>query len=214
MDKYKNLVGQKFNRLTVIELSEDYKPGKRFWKCKCDCGNVIYLDTARLTTGHTKSCGCLQTESRKNSRKIHGESKTKLYQIWRAMKQRCTQEKQISYHLYGGRGISVCKEWMDSYIVFRDWAISSGYVDGLTIDRIDSNKNYCPENCRWVTPKEQANNTRKNLRIEYKGQVKTLSEWCDYYGKNYHTVQCRLWRSRCSFETAMFREPHSGVKLS
>ena len=123
----------------------------------------------------------------------HGKGKTRLYHIWKSMRQRCTNPKCINYHNYGGRGITVCTKW-DDFIRFEIWAIKSGYKDNLTIDRIDLNGNYCPENCRWVTYKIQNNNKRGNRLIEFNGEIHTLSEWSDIVGIEMPTLWGRLKR--------------------
>lgn len=130
------------------------KDNRIIWKCLCECGRTAYVDTHSLTTGNTKSCGC----KKYGGRRTHGEaaSQTRLYRIWAAMKLRCNNKNNIGFHRYGGKGIKVCDEW-NTFEVFRDWAMSNGYSDELTIDRIDSNGDYVPENCRWVSYKVQIN---------------------------------------------------------
>lgn len=122
----------------------------------------------------------------------HGESTTRLYKAWRNMKNRCLNHNSPDFPLYGGRGIKVCDSWADSYLFFRDWALANGYSDGLTIDRVDVNGDYCPENCRWATPKQQSRNTRKNIHVEKDGFSGCLLDYCALCGLNYHTVISRL----------------------
>ena len=124
----------------------------------------------------------------------HGMSNTKLYGCWDSMKSRCYRHSAGNYHYYGARGVTVCKEWRDSFIAFKDWALSNGYVDGLSLDRIDYNGNYEPSNCRWVTMKEQENNKRNNKLLEFNGVVLTQSEWSDLVEIPVHVIHNRLLR--------------------
>lgn len=182
MGKVTDLVGQRFGRLLVIERY-GYTDAKRrlpTWLCQCDCGNIIQLSTGRINFEDTKSCGCLRRKTTIDRNKTHGFSKTRLYKIWVGMKKRCYNEKSENYRNYGGRGIAICNEWLDDFMAFRKWALESGYAKNLSIDRIDTNGNYEPSNCRWATNTEQARNQRKTIHFELFGERKTLSEWCEY----------------------------------
>ena len=170
-----DITGMKFNRLTAIEYAGQGSCGAR-WKFKCDCGNEIVTSSYPVRNGKTKSCGCWNNENKHNRYRIHGMHKTKLYSAWTHMKQRCLNPKCASYKDYGGRGISICSEWVDDFTSFRDWAYENGYSEELTLDRIDNNKGYYPENCRWVSMETQENNKRNNHFYLYKGEKKTLSQ--------------------------------------
>ena len=186
MGKCIDMTGQKFGRLTVIGRTENYitPKGTKFsqWICKCECGNTCTAKVSDLKYGKTKSCGCLHNELARQRRTKHSLSGTKLYMIWKAMKQRCSNSNNKDYPNYGGRGIKVCDEWQNSFESFYTWAKNNGYSEELSIDRIDVNGNYEPNNCRWVSAKVQSNNTRCNHRIEFGGKSHTMSEWAEITG--------------------------------
>lgn len=199
-NKYKNLIGQKFNLLTVISENGVDKFGRKTWLCKCDCGNESIVPSTSLVKGDVKSCGCL----RGKNLITHNHSNERLHSIWKGIRRRCNNPHEKSYKDYGGRGIKLCDEW-NNYENFREWALSHGYRDDLTIDRIDVNKNYCPTNCRWLTKQEQARNKQNTLWVKYNGELKSLPEWAEYLGINYHTLFRRIynlkWDIKKAFET-------------
>lgn len=192
-----DLMGQTFGRLTVVERAENNKQGKARWRCVCECGGTKTVVGTDLTWGKTRSCGCLQKQTVAKLGKMsstHNETKTRLYILWGAMKERCYTPSCTAYRTYGAKGIRVCKEWLESYEAFRNWALSHGYTDNLTLDRIDFNGDYCPENCRWVTMKEQQNNKRSNRFIEYQGLSLTTAQWAEKFGMTRGCLFRRLER--------------------
>lgn len=165
MSEVKNLIGQRFGRLLVIDRAGSNKYGRAMWLCLCECGNKSVKQGKLLLNGHCKSCGCGEYENRVNNCTSHKLSNTRLYNIWCAMKQRCYYSKHKDYHNYGGRGIVVCDEWKNDFKSFYDWSVTHGYLDNLSIDRIDVNGNYEPKNCRWATSQEQRLNQRPRKRV-------------------------------------------------
>ena len=187
-----DLVGKKFGRLTVLKyVYSKYK--KRHWLCQCDCGNISVVSTSQLKSGKTKSCGCLRRETTsQNAKKIkstHHLTNTRIYNIWRSMKKRCYLKTHHAYKYYGGRGITICEEWKNDFMSFYNWSIANGYKENLTLDRIDVNGNYEPNNCRWVGWEVQQNNRRDNIHIKYNGETKTIYEWSEILNIKY----CTLW---------------------
>lgn len=188
-----DLTGQRFGRLTVLEFvpTED---NKSHWKCKCDCGKIITVCGYNIENENTTSCGCLKKETTSRMFKTHGFSKTRLYRIWTSMKKRCYNLKNSEYDNYGKRGIRMCSSWRDDFQVFYDWAMANGYDDSLTIDRIDVNKGYSSDNCRWADAKTQARNKRNNTMVEYRGETISLAEAAETSGINYGILQHRHFR--------------------
>lgn len=186
---FKNLLGRKFGRLTVISFDQ-FKNRGAYWLCKCECGNTKSVKGSNLTSGNVKSCGCLRLEVLNTT--THGMSRTRLYNIYRSIIKRCELKSSKDFPRYGGRGITVFDGWKESFEAFRDWALSHGYRDDLTIDRIDVNGNYEPSNCRWVSSKQQAQNRRNNRLITFKGETLCLTEWARRLNCSHETLHSRL----------------------
>lgn len=189
MSKFIDLTGQKFGRLLVLGRAKNSRTGITRFNCLCDCGKRSIVTGVQLRNGHTQSCGCL----RKDLLITHNATNSRLYTLWWGIKSRCNNSKCRGYKDYGGRGIKICKEWLD-FQNFHDWAHANGYNDTLTIDRIDVNGNYCPENCRWADMKFQGNHRRNNRIIEFQNQTHTVSEWSAITGINIATLYARLDR--------------------
>lgn len=205
-----DLTGQKFGRLTVLKL--DHVDRQAYWLCKCDCGKETISASGDLRSGHKKSCGCLHDElsSQRLTKKnlTHGESNTRLYKIWTDIKKRCYRKTFWAYDRYGGRGITLCKEWHD-YPTFRNWCVNNGYTENLTIDRINNNGNYEPSNCRWVDRKTQANNKSNVRLISYNGETKTIAQWAETLGINYRTLYNRIFNYNIPVEEALTNKKYS-----
>lgn len=198
--KIKDLTGQKFNLLTVKGMAQR---NPIYWECVCDCGNTTLVRTSNLTGGKVKSCGCLQHKGNPT----HNQSQTRVYRIYAKMLRRCFVESDPAYSRYGGRGITMCDEWKNSFVAFSDWAYANGYADNLTIDRIDNNGDYCPENCRWTDYLTQSNNKRNNRVFEHNGETKTLSEWCKALNLPYKRIYFRITKG-WTFEEAISQKKY------
>ena len=189
----KDLTGQRFSRLVVLEPHGQNKHGCNLWLCQCDCGRLTVADTHSLKSQHKRSCGCMMRERIGNMRRIDGRSYDKLYHIYYHVRSRCENPKTTHYDCYGGRGIKVCEEWK-TWEMFRDWALANGYTEGLTIDRIDVDGDYEPSNCRWITQAEQMRNTRKTRYLVLDGVKKPLKTWCEEFKVSFNTASARFTR--------------------
>lgn len=201
MSKFIDLTGKKFNMLTVLEL-HDKENGIARWKCQCECGNISIVRGGNLKSGAVKSCGCMSSRVRK---KTHCESNTKLYRHWISMIYRCSNPKHFAYKWYGARGIKVCDEWK-TYEGFKEWVLKTKPKDyeDISVERVDVNGDYCPQNCIWIPLREQANNRRTCRYYTYNGKTQNLMQWCKEYNVNYKLVHDRIYKSGWSFEKAMF----------
>lgn len=204
--------GKRYGNLVVVkEAYKDKRYGKTriVWECICDCGNTCNILGERLSSGNTKSCGCLKPKKCGNYK--HGKKYTRLYNIWQGMKGRCCNSNHTSYMYYGGKGIKIFGEWINDFQTFHDWAISAGYNDSLTIDRINSDGNYEPSNCRWVSMADQANNTSNNRLITANGKTQTLTKWSQETGINITTLSSRIKSLNWDAEKAMNTSAHANL---
>lgn len=202
-----DLTGQRFGRLTVIARAPN-RGRRTMWLCECDCGNQREIMADNLALGRSNSCGCLNAEMIVERSRTHGGSKTRLYNIWNKMRARCYDPKEKNYHSYGERGIKVCDEWRHDFESFRRWALANGYDEtakreGCTIDRINNDGDYCPDNCRWATFIMQANNKRSNHYLTCDGKTMTIAEWAREIGLNYGTLLSRVNKYHQSVEEAL-----------
>lgn len=204
-----DLSNRRYGKLKVIGLNgkKITKGGYSYyaWDCICDCGKRCVVNGASLKSGDTRSCGCLVKETRVigDLRRKHGLSHTRLYCIWQNMKKRCDYSNAKGYQYYGGRGISYCIEWKN-FDTFSQWALKHGYKENLTLDRIDYDDDYSPENCRWVDWVTQENNTSKNHFITYNNETHTISEWSRIVHINRGTLQSRINKG-WDIEKALFK---------
>lgn len=201
--KMNDLTGQRFGRLVVVSPAGLDRTRKNMtFLCKCDCGNEKIVSAPQLKSGCTKSCGCLKRELTSKRRTTHGKRNTRLYRIWANIKDRTSNPNQNRYYCYGAKGVSICDEWKD-FQTFYDWAMSNGYSDELTIDRIDINGNYEPSNCRWATIVQQQNNTSRNHFLTYDGKTQTIAQWSEEYGIDAHKLRRRVVAYHWTIERAL-----------
>ena len=216
-----NNIGKRFGRLVIVDYAytKRYDKGssKTYWRCKCDCGNEKIASLSSIQCGYVKSCGCLAKELLEINTKekiTHGGHKDRLYVIWHNMKSRCS--KDYGKSRYHEKGITVCDEWANDYAVFREWALANGYDPNAekyqcTIDRIDNNGNYCPENCRWVSAAVQASNTSQNHYLEYDGKRMIVTQWAREIGIKPTTLFYRI-HNGWPIEKALSPQKFSGGK--
>jgi hypothetical protein len=212
-----DLSGQRFGRWTVLHRCDAPEESNRvYWLCKCDCGNTKAVMGSALRSGKTKSCGCLSREKliERNTTQhaIHRMTGIKLYKTWTGIKNRCYNQKSAHYQNYGKRGISMCEEWRNSFVEFNKWCRDNGYRVGLSIDRINNDGDYEPDNCRWVTQDVQANNRRSVVYIEYDNTTMSMSEWARLKGMSLQVLRYRLnagWPTEKALETPTGGKGHA-----
>lgn len=194
-------IGKRYNKLTIIGNGGKAKDGHTKVQCRCDCGNVKNILLKSILSGRSTSCGCRSRILSSERRLKHGCTANyhveRLFRVWATMKDRCNNPKCKTYRHYGGRGISVCEEWNKDYLAFRTWAFQNGYDENAkrgecTLDRIDVDGDYCPNNCRWVDIGFQQNNKRNNLYIECNGETHTIREWSNITGVSYKALYRKL----------------------
>lgn len=210
-----NLVGKQFGNIEVVEKTEERtSSGMVIWVARCKCGNMFRVRTDKLTSNKISSCSLCSSKARNSynhikPREFHHKSHSRLYSIWDGMRRRCLSPKSKDYKYYGLRGIQICDEWTNSFVSFESWAMSHGYNKDLTIERIDNNGNYCPENCKWVTRREQSLNTRKTIRIAILGCEKSLNGWTSFMGWKYG----KYWYRHKKGHSAFSREELEEIRL-
>lgn len=210
MPTFRDIIGKRFGRLTVIKLDHIKRTSRNFYYylCKCDCGNDYIVLKSSLLNGLTRSCGCYNTEIRIEQckkRAKHNLTNSRIYGIWCKMKNRCYCKTLKVYANYGKRGITLCEEWKNDFKSFYNWAMKNGYKDSLSIDRINVNGNYEPNNCRWVDAKTQQRNRRNNHLITYKNETHCISEWAEMFGIKTSLLHQRLFRDKMPFEKAIIK---------
>lgn len=185
--RFIDLTGKRYGMLTVIGFAGT-KNNNCMWNCKCDCGQFKTVSTNKLSMGKTSSCGCKKI-------KVNRESTSDLYQHWYAMLNRCRPENTNTKKDYFDRGITVCDDWKldGGFWAFKEWSLKNGYKEGLTLDRINNDCGYSPNNCRWTTQKEQQNNKTNNHYITYKGVTKTMKQWSESTGIGYSKLRHRIY---------------------
>lgn len=208
----RDLAGEVFSRLTVLKISDKKTGNRRHFQCVCVCGKIKHISAKSLISGRTKSCGCLQKETVSKLNSKHKLSSCRLHNTWVSMKARCFNVKSKFYRYYGGRGITVCEDWLDKengFINFYQWAINNGYHKDLTIDRINSLGNYEPSNCRWATRMEQQRNRKNTVSINYQGRKVSIMYLSNLYKIPYNTIYKRNKNCKTITEILKQNEEHS-----
>ncbi len=190
MGKKVDITGRRFGRLVAVSETDIYAQRSKKWLCLCQCGEYATVDKRKLISGHTKSCGCLVIDKTVSMSLKHGMCGSSLYTIYKNMLARCCNPKSNNYKNYGGRGIKICKRWLDSFENF--YADMGDRPKGKTLDRIDNDGDYCPENCQWSTMHQQQRNKRNNLIIEYDGERMCLKDWAKKIGIHSTSLKERI----------------------
>lgn len=204
--RFKDLTGQRFERWTVVGYAGKRSNNAAIWLCRCDCGTEKRVASSSLIQGHSRSCGCLTAETTRKRRTTHGMSASKEYKTWQMMIDRCTNPNSGKYAYYGGRGISVCARWLESFENFIA-DMGSRPSNHHSIDRIDSNGPYSPENCRWATLEEQRNNQGNNHLLTFEGKTLTIAEWAKLTGISQSIIKNRINRYQWTVERALTTPP-------
>lgn len=201
--RFQNLTGRKFGRMNVIEYKGKPEKGRgSLWLCQCECGTRKVVYASNLKKGDTKSCGCLHKEIAKASSTTHGDCGTPEYEAWCKIKQRCYKKTNRNYYRYGGRGITVCDRWLESFENFLE-DMGPRPVSKESIDRINNNGNYEPENCRWANRKEQNRNTSRNRMLTFNGKTMCMAEWAERLNLDYQNLARRLNKFGWSVEKSL-----------
>lgn len=217
---FKEMKGQVFGRLTVKEEAGRNKQRQVLWLCECECGNVTIVSGVDLRREKAKSCGCMRKENLLKSITKHGKSRTRLYKVWAGIKGRCENKNNAEFYLYGERKIKMCEEWKDNFQNFYNWAITQGYNETAikgecTIDRIDVDGDYTPENCRWITNELQQQNKRNNHLLTYKEKTMCIAEWEKIKGFKKGLIRNRLklgWTITQAIETPIYGDKKAYLK--
>lgn len=225
MRHFEDLTGKMFGNWKVLSPVVVREVGaarvkKQFWLCECQCEKKTLkeIPTDSLKCGGSRSCGCLKIQALVNRSTKHGFARrgkngSSIYHVWRAMKDRCANPTNKQYCNYGGRGISVCEEWAGSFESFKDWAFQNGYAIGLTLDRINNDGNYAPDNCRWTDYKTQANNSRKCQLVTINGETHTVKQWSEILGIPYGTIMNRKTRYKnLSYKDAILLPKYTRIR--
>lgn len=208
MSELTDLTGQRFGKWFVINRAESDKFGHAQWLCRCDCGNEKIVNSTSLKSGRSKNCGCITKERLTK----HNKFNTRLYRILHGMKGRCYNSKNDNFKNYGGRGITICQEWLDDFMNFYNWAINNGYSDELSIDRINNDGNYEPSNCRWADVKTQSRNTSRTNLITFNNETMCLRDWAKKLNINESTLNNRI-RKGWNIEKALTTPVKKRIKI-
>jgi hypothetical protein len=201
------LIGKRFNHFIVVKEVPPVVRNKTSIQVQCDCGKIMEYDVWRVVSGHTKSCGCQKPKMIAEVMTTHGLRSHPLADVWHNMKKRCYSSKWPEFHRYGGRGITICDEWLNDLPAFYNWAINNGWAKGLELDREENDGNYSPSNCRFITGKANSNNTSLNVIIEYEGIKYTKTQLAEKHGLKLSDLTRRL-RKGLSLDDAL----NMGVK--